>query len=275
MDVEEVRSFDDAYTLSQRANRDGYDVIVAVGGDGTINKVLNGFYDASGRRISRAMFGVVHTGTSPDFCKSYDIPLDIEGAVHALLQRRTRKIPVGMVRYLAADALRDVSYFVCCANVGLGASLATKANAGIRKRIGDTLGTFVSLLQVLREYEPEDYGLEIDGEQVETTRVYNMSVGLTPYIASGIRVANEEMSESRSFYLLTLRAFRSRELLPMLVKIYRGKRFKDTEYLSLRACRTVSFPRVHRQADIEHDGDPCGSLPCSIELAVDDLDVIY
>ena len=81
----------DAYLLSKNANNEGYDVIVAVGGDGTINKVLNGFYDDQGKRISRSRFAVIYTGTSPDFCKSYGIPLDIERAVNFIIRGHSKK----------------------------------------------------------------------------------------------------------------------------------------------------------------------------------------
>jgi diacylglycerol kinase family enzyme len=80
-DTEIVENFQQAYTLSQKANQKAYDVIVAIGGDGTINRVMNGFYDQSGKRVSGAKFGVLHTGTSPDFCKRYQVPLDLKEAV--------------------------------------------------------------------------------------------------------------------------------------------------------------------------------------------------
>jgi len=279
----EVRTFDDARVLSAEANSRDADVVVAIGGDGTINKVLNGFFDHDGRLVGRARFGVVHTGTSPDFCRSYDVPLRPEDAVEALLRRRTRSIPVGMIRFprssmLPADAApetRPVSYFGCCANIGLGASLAARANAGIRKRLGDTLGTFLSLLHVLREYTPWDSTAEIDGVQQYMSSMFNLSVGLTPYIASGIKVANEEMRERDEFYLMTLRNLTLRTLVPALHRIYRGRPFANTDYLSLRGCHSITIPAGDMQIEVEQDGDPCGHLPCTIEMAKDRLELIY
>lgn len=278
-----VRNFDDARLLSTEANRNGYDVVAAIGGDGTINKVLNGFYDDEGRRIGRTMFGVIHTGTSPDFCRSYGVPLRPEVAAQALLRRRTRSIPVGMINYalpsMAAEETRGtwrpISYFGCCANIGLGASLASRANAGIRKRLGDTLGTFVSLLGVLRAYRPWEGTLEVDNDLENVRDVYNLSVGLTPYIASGIKVANNAMQERGEFYLMTLRALRLRALPTVLYRIYRGRPFPDSEYLSLRSCRSITIPMAETAVEVEQDGDPCGHLPCSIEIARDRLDLIY
>ncbi|HDS09916.1 MAG TPA: diacylglycerol kinase, partial [Firmicutes bacterium] len=67
-------SLQEIYDLSRKANSDGYDVIAAVGGDGTINEVISGFFKEGGTRISKAKLGVIYTGTSPDFCRSYGIP---------------------------------------------------------------------------------------------------------------------------------------------------------------------------------------------------------
>lgn len=295
-----VRHFEEAHTFSREANLSGYDAVVAVGGDGTINRVLNGFYDDSGARNSDALFGAVHTGTSPDFCRSYGLPLDLVAAAAALRRGHTRRIPVGMIRFGAEagngagiggrqqpgpianegnagskdTVSRNISCFACCANIGLGAALATRANSGIRKRIGDTMGTFVSLLQVLRRHEPGNIRLLVDGEEIEWTNVYNISVGLTEFIASGIRVVERQPREPGQFYLLTLRDLNARNLLPVLRKIYSGQPFVNSDSLSLRACTHLSVQRQWREVAVEHDGDPCGELPCTIAQTREGLDLI-
>ena len=78
-------TLEDAYHLSVEANKNGDEVIIAVGGDGTINRVINGFYDPLGRRISGSKLAVIHTGTSPDFCKSYNIPLEVDRALNTAI----------------------------------------------------------------------------------------------------------------------------------------------------------------------------------------------
>ena len=275
-DAAETQRFDNAFTLSREANQRGYDAVLAIGGDGTINKVLNGFFDENGMRISRARFGVVHTGTSPDFCRSYGLPLGIDDAVGTILHGRTRPIPVGMIRFpLRSEADgRAVRYFACCANIGLGATLAARANAGIRKRLGDTMGTLWSLLLILRTYTPDSYECIIDGSPLRLSAVYNISIGLTPHIASGIKVANEEYRRAGQFYLMTLRAVNTRNLLPLLRLLYRGKKFADTDYLSVRGCTILRIEERAVRGDVEHDGDPCGVLPCEISIAAQPLDLL-
>ncbi|MDT8324227.1 MAG: diacylglycerol kinase family protein, partial [Bacteroidota bacterium] len=276
VEAREVRHFDEARTLSRDANRAGYDAVVAVGGDGTINKVLNGFFDAEGRRNSRALFGVVHTGTSPDFCRSYGVPRDVDGAVDALVRARVRSVPVGRVRFGEVNGeVPRSSCFVCCANIGLGAALAVRANAGIRRRLGDTMGTFVSLLAVLRSYTPVDYTLRLDGAEVSWDRVYNISIGLTPFIASGIRIDNSAMSAAGRFYVMVLRDVRLRTLPGLLRKLYSGKSFPDSDTLFVRDCAALELPRQRMPSDVEHDGDAVGQLPCTISRTTDDIDLIH
>ncbi|HQG29475.1 MAG TPA: acylglycerol kinase family protein, partial [Candidatus Ozemobacteraceae bacterium] len=75
-----TRGDGDAVRLARQAARDGFEVVVAVGGDGTINEVVNGLFDAESR-TALAAFGVIYTGTSPDFCGYHGIPLDTVAAV--------------------------------------------------------------------------------------------------------------------------------------------------------------------------------------------------
>lgn len=280
VDVFEIEHFDDACTLARDANLAGVDTIVAVGGDGTINRVLNGFFDDEGRRIGHARFGVVHTGTSPDFSRSYGLPLDAVEAARTVIRARTRPIPIGIIRF----GNGRTTAFACCANIGLGASLAARANAGIRARIGDTAGTLVSLLALLRRWDPATYDLTVDGGARQLTRVLNISIGITPYIASGIRVPWQVDATHPRFYLLVLRDLTSRTLIPTLRRIYRGKPFANTDTLALEACSEVHVAAVPHDGtamhvqhanDVEHDGDPCGLLPCSITFSPDLLDLFH
>ena len=281
-----VREFQEGYTLSREANRRGFDVIVALGGDGTINRVINGFYDRDGRRISAARFGVVHTGTSPDLCLSYGIPCTPEEAVRRLVEGRFRSIPVGRIRCARGwhpgnagkriAELQDsaVAYFACCANIGLGAALARKANGASRRYLGDVPGTFVSLLQVLARYRPGRYDAALDGNPVCLEKVVNVSVGLTKYIASGIKSPAGNMDGRDRFYVMTVRGITILNLGSMLARVYRGRACADTDYLSVSEAGTVEIPGSDMNNEVEYDGDPGGFLPCVIDLAPDRLELI-
>lgn len=279
---EYTHSLTDAQRLSENANKEGFDVIVAVGGDGTINGVINGFFDAGGKRISEARFGVIYTGTSPDFCKSYNLPLHLDEAFSRLLNMKVIKIPIGRIVFPAferdpdkdGEPKKEVKYFACCANIGLGAALARRANGGVRKILGDGMGTFMSLIVTLARYKANTFTRTIDGIEEPVGRMYNTSVGLTPFIASGIKVFLDKELNGNSFYCMTVKGLKWYNVVPLLRKVYSGKVFANTDYLTVRTCRIVEFHENGRNPEVEFDGDPGGFLPCRIDIASDPLDLI-
>lgn len=247
-------SLKDAELLSRQAAAAGYDVIVAVGGDGTINRVINGFYDASGALISNVRLGVIYTGTSPDFCKNYGIPVrNVKRSVQVLAKGDTRTIGIGRMCF------KDHSFraFACCANIGLGAGLAQAANSGIRKRLGDKPGTFLSLIRILVGYRPA--GLRINGKEVP--HVYNLSVGKTRYIASGLKISHRLSAAADDFYVLCV----CNRPLWHIIRLYTGGA------LPLKYCKRVE---IRGNAGVEFDGDPYGGLPVVITKAPP-IEVIY
>jgi diacylglycerol kinase family enzyme len=281
-DSGETRNMGDARRLSRMANEKEYEGVIAVGGDGTINGVINGFFDEEGNRISRARFGVIYTGTSPDFCKSYGIPLRHEEAVERLNEPKTIRIPVGRIRLQVREPSEEnanegrevVRYFGCCANIGLGAELARRANGGIRKYLGDFAGTLVSLLVSLKNYKVGTQTCIIDGKMKEIPRMLNMSIGLTRHIASGIKMPIERNEEMDGFYLMTVKNLTPGSVIPLLWKVYSGRPFTNGSYLDVAWGRKVIFDGKASDMEVEFDGDPAGYLPCSIGLAKEPLDLI-
>ena len=271
-DLKICDGFERARSMSEEANRTGYDVIVGAGGDGTINRVLNGFFDDQGRRLSPARLGVVHLGTSPDFCRSYGIPTELGAAVNALAAGRIRRLAVGRVAYEPTQ--RRPAYFGCCANIGLGATLARRANGGIRKYAGDFAGTLLCLLRTLLTYRPHPLQVTMDGEARTLEGVVNISIGKTFHVASGLKIHHELKERDERFYVLCLRQLSCRRLAGVLRSLYGGRPIQPSASLSLEYAREIQIDPLWPSLEVEFDGDPAGVCPCQIETAADPLELI-
>jgi len=285
-DYKITNSLEDAFIFSKNANAKAYDVIVAVGGDGTINRVLSGFYNDDGSRISNGKMGVIYTGTSPDFCKSYGIPLDLEKAVDVILDNKSRKIQIGKI-VLAKEFLKEYEgkfvdhrdhfktcYFACCANIGLGAMLARRANSGIRSVLGDYLGTFTALIKTLLCYKPCDFHVIYDGKCEKIENVHNISIGRSFYIASGIKVKNTLKQRDGLFYRLSVKNMGVRNSISVVKKIYGGNEIVNNGVLDLDYIKKIEICGNNINPEVEFDGDPAGFLPCIIEATNDGLDIL-
>lgn len=266
----ETKSLEDAYEKSLDGNKKNIDVIVAVGGDGTINKVINGFYNDKGEKLSDSKLAIIYTGTSPDFCKSYNIPLVLEEALEVVTKGKTVEIELGQVEYIDKKV---VSYFACCANIGLGAELAKRANSGIRSYIGDFLGTFVSLLSILMSYRGDTVEINYGDKKKIIKDFYNISVGITPLIASGIKVKDAVNREKGKFYIMIVKKRGIKTLINSIYKIYKGDYIKKDRGIELIFAEGVEV-KSKDKIKLEFDGDPQGELPCKIVVARDKLELV-
>ena len=277
-DFNYTTTLEDAYEFSLQANLSyKYDVIVAVGGDGTINRVINGFFDQMGLRLSKAKLAVIHTGTSPDFCKSYKIPSNPFAAFRTILKGRSKKIAIMKINSsstLFQKNLDKTSYFCCCANIGLGASVAKLANSGMRQKFGDKIGTFLSILGSFAIHSSNDLTFSSTNQHFIIINNMNTFIGKTKFIASGLKIEHDILPHEKRFYILTLKNITKYNLVPILRKLYSSGNFTNSDLIEFRYAEKINIACKKSTLQIEYDGDPQDYLPCEISFAYDLLNII-
>ncbi|MHC4599575.1 MAG: diacylglycerol/lipid kinase family protein [Planctomycetota bacterium] len=238
----------------------GYDTVVAVGGDGTINEVMDGILVS--RRPQRAM-GILYAGTSPDFCRFHGIPVEPRAALETLLARRARRVDAAEITCGNGNGGRIRSHFACSSNIGLGAEVARESNR-IRWFLGDTLGTGYALLRALALHRQTDLELEIDGETVPLPRANHVIVAKNPHIASGLKLDLDLRPDDGRLFVLAILDRSVPGMVASLPGFYTGS-VTSARNVFLRSCRSVAIRSPERR-EIEYDGDPRGFLPARIEL---------
>jgi diacylglycerol kinase (ATP) len=142
----------DARRLATDAIADGFDLIVAAGGDGTVNEVLNGIGDAP-NGFARARLGVLPLGTMNVFARELKIPLRLERAWEILQRGREMKIDLGCAEF-SAGGIRKKQFFAQLAGAGLDARAIELLDLPLKKKIGP-LAYVVAGLKALREKKPK------------------------------------------------------------------------------------------------------------------------
>ncbi|HEY3760845.1 MAG TPA: diacylglycerol kinase family protein [Verrucomicrobiae bacterium] len=122
----------DARRLAADAVKDGFDVIVAAGGDGTVHEVLNGIGDAPGG-FEKARLGVLPLGTVNVFARELNMPLKMEKAWEHLLRGQERKIDLPYAEFLATG---KKVYFVQLGGAGLDVRAIELVDFSVKKKIG-------------------------------------------------------------------------------------------------------------------------------------------
>lgn len=237
-----LKNIEEASRLAREAT--GYEAVVACGGDGTVNAVARGVL---ANRDNALKFGVLYTGTSPDFCREHGIPTDAEDAVAVLRAGEVREISV-----LTANG----DPFFCSMNLGMGAMVAATANR-LRPLLGDALGT---LWSVLREVvSGRRYDIKVNGEKI--CNVAHALVTRMPRIAGGLKVALPPLADDE-YALWFAKDVSWFGCLRIVWNLYRGNPCGE-----LRVLRGKTKFASGSRVALEYDGDPHGALPVAVGFA--------
>ena len=149
-----------AVDLARSAVREGCEVVVAVGGDGTANEVLNGLMLAKDEGLGESAFGVISVGQGNDFAFGVGVPPGLEGGCKVLAQGHTRTIDVGRV---SGGLYPDGRYFGN--GVGIGFDAVVGFEALKLKRLHGFLAYLVAALKtILLYYQAPLVEIDFDGQ---------------------------------------------------------------------------------------------------------------
>ena len=154
---------DDARRFAATAVGDGFDVIVAAGGDGTVNEVLNGIGDAPGG-FGRVRLGVLPLGTVNVFARELEIPMRLEAAWAVLRRGRETRIDVGRVNFVD-EGKPAQRYFAQLGGAGLDARAVELVSWKLKTNTGP-LAYIVAGFQALAEKQPR-LCVRADGKIIE------------------------------------------------------------------------------------------------------------
>jgi diacylglycerol kinase family enzyme len=217
------------------ALRDGHLEIIAVGGDGTINEALNGFFDRGVQVAPDAVFNFVHNGNDSALCRRFGIAPGWKAGVAHLGRARIHKQDVGRVFCLSAQGEPVTRYFLNGASVGLSASMARAiGRARIARLFGHGFASRLHRLLARLRWHATCVRLMADGYD-EIAGI--ASVGLSP--ASGL-------------FDMTI--------LDGLNQAERARTF--------RSARLTAAPTLDTRGavDVETDGESAGVLPATFEI---------
>lgn len=232
---------------------------VAVGGDGTINNVINGLM----RNNSRPPLGVLYCGTSPDFCKFHGIPLEPAAATNSLLNGRSKKIDIAGVVFTQGHAGEAQAFFASSCNIGLGAATAAFANKW-RRYFGDLAGTGLGLIKAIAFQKVFESEIVIDGHHYSFEKTNHIIVLKNQYIASSLRLNLDCRPDDGLLRIIVIHGYSRLRLLGLMRAMYNGTLLKRKNIFA-ESGRRVEI-RTRPIQSLEFDGDPQGCTPATITI---------
>jgi len=260
----------DAIGLVRNAIREGYREILAVGGDGTINEAVNGFFDEDGSIAPDAVFSFVTSGTGGDFRKSFGIEAGWAAGVMRLANANIRSVDVGRLSCLGPAGADVVRYFINIGSFGLSGAVVDSVN---RSRVAKLFGgrfafAFHSGVDMLT-HRNLPLRIRIDGVFDYIVMVSTVAVANGKYFGAGMKVAPEAKPDDGLFDIVIIGAAPSTGAMAGMKLLYAGQHLTLPHVRLLRGQKLTVSPverTKSRPVLIELDGESAGRIPATFEI---------
>jgi YegS/Rv2252/BmrU family lipid kinase len=248
----------------------GYRKIIVVGGDGTMNEVVNGIFAQKTVLSTNITLGMISIGTGNDWVRTYNVPLEYKQAIEIIKQGKTLEQDVGIVEYSSNSGTRT-RYFANIAGFGFDGLVAKKTNADKEKGSSNPFLYLANLVSSLFSYNSTNVRINIDGREIKA-KVFSMSVCIGQYNGGGMIQAPDALPNDGLLDLTIIKHMSKLSIVYNLRRLYDGsiRKVKQVELLTGRSIRIESdFP-----IPLEADGESLGNSPFQFNIIPKSLKVI-
>jgi YegS/Rv2252/BmrU family lipid kinase len=256
----------DATTLARKALGEGYELIVALGGDGTMNEVVNGFFEDGQPVNADAVLGEIPMGTGGDFRKTAGIPKDVAEAAAALKGTATMRVDAGRLSLVDGAGRPGFRYFINIASFGLGGLVDSIVNSS-SKALGGKASFLLATARAAVRYKNQLVRLSLDGGAPLERRIYNVAVANGRYFGGGMQVAPNALLDDGLFDVVALGDFGVAEAAMRVRHIYKGTHLGMPKVEHWKARHVQAEPvDPNDKVLLDVDGEQPGSLPSTFEM---------
>ena len=260
-----------AIELTAQGIEDGYRKIVVVGGDGTMNEVVNGVFTQKTCPSTEIFLGMITVGTGNDWGRMFGIPLEYEGAIDVLKTFNICLQDAGVVQYFMG-AVKEYRYFINIAGLGFDALVVMRSNRQKEKGRSSKAVYFLTLLRSLLSYGHTKTVVEIDGHQIRN-ETFTISLGIGKYSGGGMMQTPYAITDDGLFDITIIKRMRKGEIIRSLKKLYDGTILEHPkiEGYTGKNIKIDSEPLIH----VETDGESLGHSPIEFSILPKSINIIF
>lgn len=255
----------EATAIARDAVARGCDTIVAVGGDGTVNEVLNGLLDGDAMANPAVTLCPLPSGTANELARALGI-LEVDRAIEAIAKGRRAHIDMGRTRCTGFDGRPKTQHVFIAASFGSAAEISYRTNnSRIIKRLGAELSYYMVTVLVTMRYRPTPLTVRVDNHYNATIPVHSALGCNTEHTGGGMRIAPGARIDDG---LLDLVLFKDMGPADLLTKppswLFQGR---HVEHPQVEVVRGRHFEVDGNDAImVDADGETIGHLPMTLDV---------
>ncbi|MCL5024841.1 MAG: diacylglycerol kinase family lipid kinase [Nitrospirae bacterium] len=260
VEVFSTRKKGDAEDFARRAAMSGASFIIAAGGDGTFNEVINGIAKTDVR------MAILPMGTTNVLAKELGVPEDVRGAIRVALTGEVHSVSLGSIAFTRGLS-PAVRYFCLMAGIGFDGEAVFGVNATLKRCSGK--GAYVmSGIKTLMRYSPELLTFVIDGKSVTG---YGAIIGKASKYGGNFRVTPDASLMSPDLSICVMQGGKRMDIMRYAFGVLTGRHLRYRDIVCLRTDSVA----VEGRARIQVDGDYLGTTPARVSVVPDSLRLVF
>ncbi len=259
-----------ASIIARNKIKEGYSKIIVVGGDGTMNEVINGLFAQNQIQTTEVMLGMISVGTGNDWAKTFNIPSNYEGAIRTIKQQRTFIQDAGLVHY-RKNGKEWKRYFINIAGMGFGARVVERTNRMKEKGKSGPFLYFYNIFFSLLGYKAKNAVIEIDGTSYNR-KIFSLNIGIGKYNGGGMIQVPHAIADDGLYSITLIKKIGKLNIIANIKKLYNGKITQHSKVETYMA----SSVQINGSSllKVETDGESLGHGPVSFEIIPRSVTVI-
>ena len=244
--------------------------ILVVGGDGTMNEVVNGAFMQKKMPTTDITLGMITVGTGNDWGRMFNIPMDYESAIQVIKNEDTFLQDTGVIKFYSGTDVKK-RYFINIAGLGFDALVVKRSNKQKEKGHSSKTLYFLTLLRSLLSYKHTSTSIEIDGEKIKND-TFTISLGIGKYSGGGMMQTPSAIADDGLFELTLVKKMRKGEIIRSLKRLYNGTILDHpkVEGYTGKKIKIDSDPLIH----VEVDGESLGHSPIEFDILPRSINIV-
>lgn len=262
----------DASSMARDLARQGVDVVLAAGGDGTVSEVADGILRHAAEGGAAPALALAPVGTGSDFAGAFGIPRSAEDCVRRMAESEPRRIDAGRIAFLDDVGRPQTRHFASIASLGASGPIDRAINAAKAKKQGRMSGQALFYLFTLREllrYRFQDVAITIDDQPAVEARIALVAIANNRSFGGGMQIAPDALMDDGLFEVVIVKGSSRFQLMKDLRLVYSGAHRSLDSCVFLRGRKVTVAPLGDARlnaAMLDIDGESPGRIPATFEL---------
>ncbi len=253
----------EATDITRKSIMAGAKLIIVVGGDGTVQEAVNGFFEDRKLINPECELGILNYGTGKGLLQTLNLPLSLEEQLDLIAHSPGNPIDIGCIGYYDERGRKYERLFINECQVGIGGAVVTGVSMK-HKYFGGTIAFGSVAVKQALFYKALNLTVEFDDKQIISRDLIGVVVGNGAFCAGGMRLTPDARPDDGQFDVLLIHDLNIFRRIWNFTKIYSGRHIKS-QCFTIRRSKSLSIDSKEPVL-IEADGELLGTVPCEISL---------